>query len=65
MTHRDPGDQNCSGCGIPLSDGYTIACQQCTNRRSGRLRRGEFLTPTGFPGELIDNNHPKGRLVPA
>lgn len=54
---------NCSGCGIPLSDGYTIACKQCSERKRGRLRRGELLSPTGYPGERIDNQTLTGRIV--
>lgn len=60
---------NCAGCGIPLSDGYTQGsdygpgCRVCDNRRAGRLRRGELLTPTGFPGEAIDNTTIRGHIV--
>ena len=60
-----PPDRPCNGCGIPFSDGYTEGCKQCQDRRQGRLRRGELLTPTGYAGEAIDNQHPRGRLVAA
>lgn len=56
---------NCAGCRIPLSDGYTLECKQCCERRGGRLRRGELRTPSGYAGEAIDNSDPKGRLVAA
>lgn len=54
---------NCTGCGIPLSDGYSIACKQCSERKRKRLARGELLSPTGFPGERIDNLSVTGRIV--
>jgi hypothetical protein len=63
MSHGEPGETPCVGCGIPLSDGYTVGCRKCDNRRASRLRRGETTSPTGFPGELIDNTHPKGKLI--
>ncbi len=53
----------CAGCGIPLSDGYVIGCKECQDRRSKRLRRGESLSPTGYPGERIDNSVPRGRII--
>ena len=55
--------KSCGGCGIMLSDGYTLGCDRCACRRYTRLRRGEVETPTGFPGEAIDNTDPRGRLV--
>ncbi len=65
MSHREPGASCCSGCGIRLSDGYASGCTVCDNRRTSRLRRGILLSPTGFPGEMIDNTDPKGRLIAA
>ncbi len=53
----------CRGCGIPLSDGYVSGCRTCDNRRQRRLRRGERFSPTGFPGEAIDNQTIVGRIV--
>ncbi len=53
----------CRGCGIPLSDGYVIGCEQCSDRRRTRLRRGEMLSPTGYPGERIDNSTSRGKIV--
>ncbi len=62
MSHNLAGG-SCSGCGIPLSDGYVIGCQQCSDRRRSRLRRGEILSPTGFPGERLDNRTSRGRII--
>jgi hypothetical protein len=53
----------CTGCGIPLSDGYVLGCNICSGRRSLRLKRGERFTATGFPCELIDNSDKRGRLI--
>ena len=64
MGHACPTTVTCVGCGIPLSDGYTDGlppCGVCKDRRNRRLRRGERYTPTGYAGEMIDNQ--TGRLV--
>jgi len=53
----------CAGCGIPNSDGYTLGCQTCVDRRTGRLLRGIRYSPTGYAGEAIDNEDPRGRIV--
>ncbi len=53
--------QDCVECGILLSDGYVTGCHSCSNRRTTRLRRGELFTPTGYAGELINNQ--TGRIV--
>ncbi len=36
-------------------------CHSCSNRRTTRLRRGELFTPTGYAGELINNQ--TGRII--
>ena len=64
MTHACPTSVACGGCGILLSDGYCVDCHRCRGRRRGRLRREEVFSPTGFPGEAIDNRTPEGRIVP-
>jgi hypothetical protein len=51
----------CTGCGIPLSDGYVLGCNHCSNRRQRRLSRGELFTETCFAGEMLDNR--TGRIV--
>jgi hypothetical protein len=56
-----PEGATCAGCGIPLSDGYVTGCKSCQNRRTHKLKRGELFTPTGYAGELIDNQ--TGRIV--
>ena len=63
--HRTYPERPCKGCGIPLGDGYTLGCAHCQNRRTLRLRRGELTTPSGYAGELIDNQDPKGHLISA
>lgn len=55
----------CAGCGIPLSDGYALGCETCSDRRHRRLNRGELETPTGYPGEAIANTDPRGRIKAA
>jgi hypothetical protein len=59
---KNPPNSNCTGCGIPLSDGYVIGCTHCQNRRNHRLKQGQVTSPTGYPGEAIDNKDPRGRL---
>ncbi len=61
MKPRQYPHQDCVECGIPLSDGYVTGCHSCSNRRTTRIRRGELFTPTGFAGELINNQ--TGRIV--
>jgi hypothetical protein len=51
----------CGGCGIPLSDGYVVGCNVCSNRRTLRLKRGQLFTVTGIAGEMLDNR--TGRIV--
>ncbi len=53
----------CTGCGIPISDGYVEGCIRCAERRRARLKRGALTSPTGYPGEAIDNTDPRGRIV--
>jgi hypothetical protein len=53
----------CVGCGIPLSDGCSSPCKTCAERKRRRLSRGEILSPTGYPGERIDNRTETGRIV--
>jgi hypothetical protein len=60
---KNPPIANCAGCGIPLSDGYALGCAHCQNRRYHRLRQGHLTSPTGYPGELIDNQDPRERLL--
>lgn len=62
---RTYAHKNCVGCGIPLSDGYVIGCHICSERRSRRVKRGQLFTPTGFPGEWIDNQDRRGKIVGA
>jgi hypothetical protein len=61
-TYNDP-HRACIGCGIPISDGYALGCEKCWDRRYRRLHRGELRSPTGYPGEWIDNRDARGRIV--
>lgn len=63
MTHACPTSVTCAECGIFLSDGYCVDCGCCRERRRGRMRRGEVFSPTGYPGEAIDNRTREGRIV--
>lgn len=63
MAHPNPAATKCVGCQIPLSDGYVIGCHKCSERRSRRLKAGRIYSPTGYPGEMIDNRDRRGRIV--
>lgn len=54
---------HCSECGISFSDGYSLECRHCSDRRRSRLKRGTLFSPTGFAGEMIDNTDERGRIV--